>query len=75
MAVYKETPTCEHCGKPIARAIYRQREPWDNFFGDDFIRWDRWDCDCEEAKKDQKKLKEDIKSIHSEFLTKYKSKP
>ena len=50
MALYRPTPTCIHCGKLIARAIYKVRLPGDTFIGDDFIRWDDFECDCEESK-------------------------
>ena len=36
MAKYRNIPTCPSCGKPIAKAKYRNI---DNFYGDTFDGW------------------------------------
>lgn len=40
MAVYRETPKCFYCGKPIASAVNRKQNPYNPVFGDSFVRWD-----------------------------------
>ena len=53
MAVYRPTPKCAFCGKPIARAIYKD---YGNMpismipFGDSFIRWEFLEHNCPKSK-------------------------
>lgn len=63
MAVYRETPKCIHCGKPIAKGIYNNYEDLPRSmrpYGDSFIRWEYKECNCKESKKARKKLKKSI---------------
>ena len=54
MAISRETPKCRFCGKDIAKMI---TEDYSNTpqsmipIGDPFIRWDYFQCDCDESKK------------------------
>lgn len=55
MAVYRETPKCRFCGKPIAKALHKHSSH--NFIGDTFERWEYFDCQCKEAKEWRKTTK------------------
>ena len=54
MAVYRPTPKCPFCGKPIARAVHREVSI--GFIGDTFVRWEFFDCNCKEYKKTTKAM-------------------
>lgn len=54
MAVYRKTPECSFCGKPIAKAIYKDQSDLPitmQLIGDTFIRWEYKKCKCKGAKK------------------------
>lgn len=54
MAVAREIPKCRFCGKPIAKAVVtddRDMPPSMRRIGDNFVRWDFFDCKCKEARK------------------------
>jgi hypothetical protein len=55
MAIYRETPKCRFCGKPIAKALHINSSH--NFIGDTFARWEYFDCQCKEAKEWRKTTK------------------
>lgn len=76
MAVYRQTPTCNYCGKSIAKAIYRDQSHLPTMLrviGDTFIRWDYKKCKCKGAKKARKEMKKSaIKLDINKFLNKDK---
>jgi len=53
--IIRENPKCFICGKDIARAIHDTES---NIIGDNFLRWEYFDHECDEEKVD--KLKEKI---------------
>ena len=60
MAVARPIPSCQFCGKPIAKAICKSYKDVPFFMqpiGDSFIRWEFFDCKCKEAKKARKEHK------------------
>lgn len=43
MAKYRPTPVCPYCGKPVAKAIYKDQSKIPQIFriiGDTFLRWE-----------------------------------
>jgi len=57
MAVARPVPSCQFCGKPIAKAIHKSYKGVPFFMrpiGDSFIRWEFFECKCKEAKKARK---------------------
>ena len=66
--VYRETPRCSYCGKPVAKAIYNPPSS-PTFIGDTFSHWKHWLCECEEAVAERERLQKEMKP-HVEKLNK-----
>ena len=63
MAVHRDTPTCQFCEKPIAKAVYKDYSDLPQAmkpYGDSFERWDYWDCSCDEAVKYRQQPKKEF---------------
>jgi hypothetical protein len=70
MAVYRPTPTCQFCGKPIAKAIRKSYGGLPGIFqsfGDNFSHWQYKRCNCKKAKKLRKKLRKKVKPFLEAF--------
>jgi hypothetical protein len=64
MAIHRETPTCPFCGKPTAKAIYKDQSnvPWFmQMIGDTFIRWEEIKHSCKGMKQFEKECKKAAK--------------
>lgn len=60
MAIFRKAPTCPFCGKPIARAIYKEQKNvpiHELFIGDTFEQWEYFNHFCEKMEQNLKKIK------------------
>lgn len=67
MAVFRPTPKCQYCGKPIAKGIYKSYKGVPNFmipYGDSFIRWEYKECKCKGARKARKEMRKQAKKLN-----------
>ena len=71
MAVYRETPKCPYCNKPIAKAIHKKQNPYNPAYGDSFIMWNykrHWCLKGVIVKRKMKKNRIDLSEIFKDKL-------